>query len=124
MKLKIITFVETNNMTNEEIEAKAVELGVKHGCKVFPIVFKDVNGGDDVVGYIQEPPRFVKMRVMDKGLTQPISAASEVVDAYLIKEASDPRIFSEAPENDVYYIGATMEAYSLVKMAVNQFKKK
>ena len=111
-------------MKQEEIEAKSQELSVKHSCNVFPIVFKDANGGDDVVGYIKEPPRFVKMRVMDKGLTAPVSAASEVVDAYLIKEESDPRIYSEAPENDVYYIGATMEAYSLVKMAVNQFKKK
>lgn len=111
-------------MTNEEIEAKAVELGVKHSCKVFPIVFKAVEGGEDVIGFIKEPPRFVKMRVMDKGLTSPVSAASEVVDAYLIKEESDARIYSEAQENDVYYIGATMEAYSLVKMAVNQFKKK
>ena len=110
-------------MTNEEIQTKANELTTKHGVKVHPIVFK-LEGSEDVVGYIKEPPRFVKLRVMDKGLTQPISAASEVVDAYLIKEESDERIYSEAPENDVYYIGATMEAYNLVKMAVNQYKKK
>ena len=53
-------------MKQEEIEAKSQELSVKHSCNVFPIVFKDANGGDDVVGYIKEPPRFVKMRVMDK----------------------------------------------------------
>ena len=111
-------------MTNEEIELKADDLSKKHNCKVFPIVFKAVDGGEDVVGFIKEPPRFVKMRVMDKGLTNPVSAASEVVDAYLIKEESDARIYSEETENDVYYIGATMEAYSMVKMAVNQFKKK
>jgi len=111
-------------MTNEEIEAKALELGVKHNCKVFPLVFKDIEGGEDVIGFLKEPPRFVKMRVMDKGLTNPVSAASEVVDAYLIKEDSDSRIYSEAPENDVYFIGATMEAYGIVKMAINQFKKK
>lgn len=108
----------------QAIQEKSDELSKIHNCKVFPIVFKAVEGGEDVVGYIKEPPRFVKMRVMDKGLTQPVSAASEVVDAYLIKEESDPRIYSESSENDVYSIGATMEAYSLIKMAVNQFKKK
>ena len=61
---------------------------------------------------------------MDKGLTNPITAASEIVDAYLIKEESDPRIWDEKQVNDKYYIGAAYEAYNLVTMAVNQFKKK
>ncbi len=111
-------------MKNEEIEKKAAELSVKHGVKVIPIVFIGEDESDMVIGFIKEPPRVVKLRVMDKGLTQPVSAASEVVDAYLIKEESDARIYSEAPENDQYYIGATMAAYNLVKMSVDQFKKK
>jgi hypothetical protein len=61
---------------------------------------------------------------MDKGLVSPVTAASEIVDAYLIKEESDSRIYDEKPENDKYYLGAVMEAYSLVTMAVNQLKKK
>jgi phage terminase large subunit-like protein len=61
---------------------------------------------------------------MDKGLTSPASAAAEIVDAYIIKEESDSRIWDEKPENDMYYLGATMEAYNLISMAVNQFKKK
>ncbi|CAB4126194.1 hypothetical protein UFOVP153_54 [uncultured Caudovirales phage] len=111
-------------MTNEEIELKAAELSTKHGAKVHPLVFLIENSNERVIGYIQEPPRFVKLRVMDKGMTNPVSAASEIVDAYLIKEESDPRIWSEAPENDPYYIGATLEAYNIVTLAVNQFKKK
>jgi hypothetical protein len=111
-------------MTNEEIQLKADELSIKKGSKVHPLVFMVEGSDDQIIGYIQEPPRFVKLRVMDKGLTSPISAASEVVDAYLIKEESDARIYSEAAENDKYYIGATLEAYNLVTLAVNQFKKK
>jgi len=111
-------------MTQEEIELKAKDLSVKHGANVHPIVFRIEDSDDTIVGFIKEPPRFVKLRVMDKGLTSPVSAASEVVDAYLIKEESDPRIFSEAAENDKYYLGATLEAYNLVTLAVNQFKKK
>jgi len=111
-------------MTNEEVALKAKELSAKHGAVVHPIVFKVEGSDDEVIGFMKEPPRFVKLRVMDKGLTSPITAASEVVDAYLIKEESDSRIYNESPENDKYYLGATLEAYNLVTLAVNQFKKK
>jgi hypothetical protein len=111
-------------MTVEEIELKAKELSEKHSCTVHPLVFKIENSEDNVVGFLKEPPRFVKLRVMDKGLTSPVTAASEVVDAYLLKEESDPRIYSEASENDKYYLGATLEAYNHIVLAVNQFKKK
>lgn len=109
-------------MTNEEIQSKADELTVKHGVKVHPLVFK-VKDEEQVVGFLKEPPRFVKMRVMDKGMTSPMSAASEIVDAYLIKEESDARIYSEASENDKYYLGAAYEAYQMVELAVNLVKK-
>jgi hypothetical protein len=108
-------------MNNEEIQTKAEELSKQHGVKVHPVLFKD--GEESVIGFIKEPPRFVKMKIMDKGLISPISAASEIVDAYLIKEESDSRIYDEKPENDKFYIGAVMEAYNLVQLAVNQLKK-
>jgi hypothetical protein len=64
-------------MTNEEIELKAADLTIKHGAKVHPLVFMlDKNSDEQIIGYLKEPPRFVKLRVMDKGLTSPISAAS------------------------------------------------
>jgi len=105
-----------------EVTEKAKQLTEKYGVKVHPLLFK-VRDEEPVVGYVKEPPRFVKMRVMDKGLTQPFTAASEIVDAYLIKEESDSRIYDEKPENDVYYIGATREAYGMVELAINQLKK-
>jgi hypothetical protein len=110
-------------MTNEEILTKAGELSLKENGKVHPLIFKSEND-EQIVGYLKEPPRHVKLRVMDKGLTAPATAAAEVVDAFLIKEESDPRIWDEKPENDRYYLGATMEAYNLINMAVNQLKKK
>ena len=112
-------------MTNEEIQLKADELTQREGCKVHPLVFIASNDEQkEVIGFIKEPPRFVRLRVMDKGLTSPISAASEVLDSYLLKDVSDVRIFDEKPENDAYYLGATMEAYNLINMSINQFKKK
>lgn len=110
-------------LTNDEIKLKADELTIKEGCLVHPLIF--MAGKDDqIVGFLKEPPRFVKLRVMDKGLTSPATAAAEIVDAYLIKDESDKRIWDEKPENDKYYLGATMEAYNMINMAVNQFKKK
>lgn len=111
-------------MTQEEIQQKAEDLSVKHGGKVHPIIFLIPESDEKIIGFMQEPPRFVKLRVMDKGLTTPVTAASEIVDAYLIKEESDPRIWSEDQSNDKYYLGACWEAYNIVTMAINQFKKK
>ena len=111
-------------MTNEEIEAKVAELTAKYGAKVHPLVFKGDNEADQVVGFLKEPPRAMKLRIMDKALTEAVSSASVLVDAYLIKEESDARIYSELPENDKYYIGATVQAYKLIELSVNQFKKK
>ncbi len=111
-------------MTNEEIQAKADELSTREGCKVHPLVFMTEDNIEKVVGFIKEPPRQVKLRVMDKGLTSPATAASEVVEAFLVKDASDPKIWDEKPENDKFYLGAVMEAYNMISMAVNQFKKK
>jgi len=110
-------------MTNDEILLKADELSAREGCRVHPLVFL-ADGNEQVIGFIKEPPRFVKLRVMDKGLTSPATAAAEVLDAYLIKDESDARIYEEKPENDMYYLGATMEAYNLISMAINQVKKK
>jgi hypothetical protein len=109
--------------SNEEIQQIADELSQREGCKVHPLIFMASND-EQVIGFLKEPPRHVKLRVMDKGLTSPATAASEVVEAYLIKDASDSKIWDENPENDRYYLGATMEAYNLINMAVNQFKKK
>ena len=109
--------------TNEEIQQIADELSQREGCKVHPLIFM-ASETEQVIGYLKEPPRHVKLRVMDKGLTSPATAASEVVEAYLIKDASNKRIWDENSENDRYYLGATMEAYNMINMAVNQFKKK
>ncbi len=111
-------------MTQEEIQAKSDELSATHKCKIMPIVFQVGEDAEQVVGYIKEPPRFVKLRMMDKAATGGMTASSEVLDAYLIKEESNPKIYSEDSDNDMYYIGACMEVDKMVKVAVNTFKKK
>lgn len=111
-------------MTREEIAAKADELSKTLGVKVHPIVFKETEDGPEIVGYIKEPSRLVKLRMLDKTLLGPYTAAAEVLETILIKGESDPRIFSESPEHDKIYLGAVMAAYETVRTSVDQYKKK
>jgi len=104
----------------EKVEAKAQELSLKLNCTVLPIVFHDEDTNEDIVGYIKEPSRVVKLRVMDKAMTSPVTAAAELFESIFLTEESDKRIMSD----DKYYLGATMEAFKTVEMAVNTFKKK
>jgi len=103
-----------------DIQKKADELSTKHNCKVLPIVFVDEDTQEEIVGFIKEPQRMVKLRVMDKAMTAPVTASAELFDAIFISEDSDPRFLTE----DKYYLGGTMEAFKTVEMAVNTFKKK
>lgn len=106
-----------------DVQKKAEELSLKFNCKVVPIVFKD-ELDKDVIGYIKEPNRMSKARVMDKSLTSPVTAACELLDAVLIREESDLRIISDLSENDKYYLGAAMAAYALIELSADTFKKK
>lgn len=110
--------------TNELAQAKAEELTLKLGIKVYPIVFRDEDTDEELVGYLKEPARIVKLRVLDKALSGFVSAANELLDIIIIKEESDPRMYSERPEDDKFVIGATMAANDLIKSSINQFKKK
>ena len=109
--------------TNEKAQAKALELEkALKVYKVHPLIFKEPSG-EEIVGFIKEPERLTKIRMLDKSMIGSISAAAECYDIILIKEASDPRMYSEAPEHDAIYIGAVMAAYDLIKYKTNTFKK-
>lgn len=111
-------------MTEEEIQKKADELTAQLGVKVTPLLFKDAETGEEILGFIKEPSRQVKLAMLDKSMIGSFSAASEVLESILLKEHSDPRIFSEKSEDDRFYLGAVMAAYDRVKFSVNILKKK
>jgi hypothetical protein len=104
----------------DKIEQQAQDLSVKLNCQVLPIVFHDEETNQDIVGFIKEPSRVVKLRVMDKAMTSPVTAAAELFESVFIAEASDARFLTE----DKFFLGGTMEAFKTVEMAVNTFKKK
>jgi hypothetical protein len=117
--------VLTLDQVREKCELKAAELSLKFGCTVTPLIFKASEESEDIIiGYIKEPSRLVKLRVMDKALGSVMTASAELLDSIIISEESDPRITVDLPENDIFYIGAAKAAYDTVKMAVNQFAKK
>jgi hypothetical protein len=103
---------------------KAVELSQQLGVKVHAIVFKEDPDSPEVVGYLKEPSRAVKLAVLDKAALGGFSAAGEMLDLILLKEHSDPRISSERSEDDKIYLGAVMAAFDLVKFSTNTLKKK
>jgi GH43 family beta-xylosidase len=115
---------ETPTDIKDVAEKKAEELTAQFGVKVHPILFKDPETDQDILGFIKEPSRMVKLAMLDKSMIGSFSAASEVLESILIKEHSDPRIYSEKPEDDRFYLGAVMAAYDRVRFSVNILKKK
>lgn len=111
-------------MTNEQILEKAGELSQRENCKVHPLIFM-ASEDEQVIGFVKEPMRIVKQRALDAAIQKGATvAAGELLDAILIKDASDPRIYSELPENDKFYLGASMACMELIKISQEMFKKK
>jgi hypothetical protein len=111
-------------MTTEEIIIKAEVLTEKYKAKVTPIILKGDADGDTVVGYYKEPVRLAKQRALDAYSNGMQSAGAMLLEACLLKEESDPRIVSEAPENDKYYLGACYAVLKAIEVTVDQYKKK
>lgn len=110
----------------KQVTDRAAELEKKYDCKIHPLLFNSQDDGDGewIIGFMKEPNRLTKIRVLDKTLTGMMVASAELLEAIILKEESDPRIMSEAPEYDKYYLGAVMAAQSIIKYSANTFKKK
>lgn len=116
---------EVKQTVHEKAEERALELQRKLGYfKVHPIVFRDEASGEDIVGFIKEPERIHKQRVMDKAMQGAVTAAADCLKIILIRDASDPRIYSEDQRYDAINMGAVMAVYDLINFSVNTFKKK
>ncbi len=106
----------------QEVEQQAEELSVQYKVKVHPLLF--VPNGEEIVGFIKEPSREFKKKCIDLFyMGQVTNAGTLILENGLIKEHSDARILSEAPEHDYIYMGALMEAIGIVKYINNAIKK-
>lgn len=111
-------------------EARAAELATKYGVKVYPILFYResdmLTQADPIIGYLKEPPRLTKLRIIDEGSKRgEMEVAAELLEIALLKEESDFRISSPAQEYDEIYMGACLAAsIQIIRVAINQIKKK
>jgi hypothetical protein len=111
-------------LTNEQIEKNAQILSNKYGVEVKPFSLIDPETGDQIVGYLKQPIRALKMKILDKSITSPMFAASELLDACLIVEESSPRILSEDSRDDKINLGASLAAMDMIKVLTETYKKK
>lgn len=110
--------------TYEEINKKAEDLSTQHNVKVHAFTAIDGTEDNKLVAFIKEPNRLIKSRAMDKTYNgMGFTAGSEMLEACIIREESDPRFLSEAPENDKFYLGASRFCADLLIIATNNTKK-
>ena len=117
------THTKMETITTEEINTRADELSKVHNVKVTPIVFFDEDTNEKIVGYLKEPTRLQKQRALDKTLISQSSAGEDLLMACLIKEESNPRIYSESSNDDAIVMGACQAALATVKLKQNIAKK-
>lgn len=110
---------------------KAARISHARGnVKVIPLIFyregDTETQADPVIGFLQEPPRLTKLRLMDEAQKRgEMEVAAELLSIALIKEESDHRLSSESQEYDDVFIGACLAATTtIVRVALNQHKKK
>ena len=119
----------TNAQYNEakvlEIEAKQKELEGKFKCQIFPIALLNENGGKiTYVGYMKKPSLRFILSYTDKVIQSPAMANEMILENCIIKEESDPEIYTATDENSENYLGALRVAESMVTYSKNHFKKK
>lgn len=114
----------------EHVENRAAELSAKHGVKVYGLLFYRANDfeakADPIYGFLKEPPRLAKFRIMDEATKRgEMEVAAELLEIALLKEESDWRISTEQQEYDDVVMGACLAAsQQIIRVAINQFKKK
>ena len=109
--------------TDEEVAQKVTELESTLKSKVHAFVFL-LQGKERIAGYLREPQRMEKVQFFDRVMVAPATAAMIILDACLIKEASDPRITAESSEYDTLHLGAIQFVQNLMTLNYDVYKKK
>lgn len=112
-------------MTPEEVEAKAGQLAEKLQRKVYPILL-NISETDQVVGFVQEPSRQAKIVAIGALMKDqnPVDYGMPILESSLIKEESDPRLYSTNPEHDNIVISAAIICAPIVQLYASEIKKK
>lgn len=110
----------SDKRTTEEIQAKADALTQELKVPVTPLCFT-TKSGEQVVGFVKEPNRSIKLAAIDKMMQQsPTLAGEMIVENCLIEEHSDSRILSD----DNLFVSAVLAVVPLIEAYQNEVKKK
>lgn len=115
--------VTAEDVFDKKVEETVIALTEKHRDKttaVHAVVFMDNETNERIAGYFMEPKRVVQLRVMDRSIREPYSAAAELLEVVFLKEESDPRFLSV----DEHYRGLVAVLRNAMAYSANLFKKK
>lgn len=107
-------------LSPEQIEETRAKLEYEHGRKVYAHVFL-TEENEQIIGYLKDPERLVKMRALDMSAQSWTSAAEVLLQTSLIKEKSDSRILDEKSDDKIF-LAFLMKANELVKFYAEQKK--
>lgn len=110
-------------ITEQEIEKKRAELEKQEGVTVHAFAF-DVAEGDQCVGYVKNPNVQFKMRAFDKMMVSTTEAGQMILENFLLKDQSDPRILLTDDKNQGIHISASLECVKTIEVLRNTLKKK
>lgn len=112
------------NLSQEQIEEKAAELSSKYDNKVTPIVMTD-DGGNQIVGYFQEPSYDVRMYLTDCYVNKELSKAYEAaLRDTLIVEDSNVRILSSSRKDAKIRASFVIGISKMLAPMLDEYKKK
>ena len=117
---------KTEEQLKTEIRLRKVQdLETTHKCKIIQLVFIDEETKEEVIGYMKKPNTLTKLRAMDQAVNGLFTASEKVLNASLIKEESDKRLWDEKEieKEDSFYLGAVNSVLNSIKIAQNQLKK-
>jgi len=108
-----------------KVEEKRLELKEKLKRNVYSYIVK-VDENDYAVGYVKEPERLVKMRVLDMlAMQNGVSAAGDMLlSTSLLVEESDRRILSTDSQFDTLYLTMITNCIELIQVYADVIKKK
>lgn len=111
-----------------EMEGKAEELSkANSGAKVVPLYYLnplDPIKGVPVTGFLKEPNRMTKANLADEITKSKWRGYLMALQACLMKDVSDPRLYSDDKIYDAIAFAAGEEAGNFITIALSQIKKK
>ena len=107
----------------ETIEVKAEQLSKTLNCTVKPLVFVDAETKEEVVGFVKEPDRLLKLRMLDKNLGLKLGTMEERVLAMSKKLRGCKDVLAEEVQRELPHAKIVKRISTLVGKRCASLKK-